>query len=381
MCCESDNYDNSESDVVPVFNCAVNKPILNIEDFSTLRRLLRVTSLVFRFIYNARNSNNRRSGPITSSEISKALIYFIKMSQENSFSSEINNVKLNKSVNKNSKLCNFNVIIDDDNILRIKSRLTNSSLDVYEKRPIILSNDYFASLIVYDCHEQVLDNDVNETLIQVRSNFWILKARQFIKSIVYNCRVCKKFHAKRGQQNIAPLPNDRIEKSQPFEVTGVDFAGPLYLKDGSKVYISLFTCAVTLNVHLELLSSLNTECFIQSLRRFFGRREKFQLEWKFIVEGAPWWGGFWERLVRSVKKCLKCVLGKVSLMYEELNTVLIAVEAVINSRPLTCVCNDVNEPDPLTPSHFTVGSRLTTLPSPKLNANSIYVELTKKWKY
>ncbi|GFR02557.1 hypothetical protein TNCT_490321 [Trichonephila clavata] len=107
MCCESDNYDNSESDIVPVFNCAVNKPILNIEDFSTLRRLLRVTSFVFRFINNARNSN-RRSGPITSSETSKPLIYFIKMAQESSFSSEINNIKLNKSVNKNSKLCNFN---------------------------------------------------------------------------------------------------------------------------------------------------------------------------------------------------------------------------------------------------------------------------------
>ncbi|GFQ65620.1 major facilitator superfamily domain-containing protein 6 [Trichonephila clavata] len=88
------------------------------------------------------------------------------MSQENSFSSEINNIKLNKSVNKNSKLCNFNVMIDYDYILRIKSRLTNSSLDVYEKHPIILSNDYFASLIVYDCHEQVLHNGVKETLIQ-----------------------------------------------------------------------------------------------------------------------------------------------------------------------------------------------------------------------
>ncbi|GFR00322.1 integrase catalytic domain-containing protein [Trichonephila clavata] len=342
ICCDSEESCSMccESDIVPVFNCAVNKSILNIENFSTLRRLLRVTSLVFRFIYNARNSNNRKSGPITSSETSKALIYFIKMSQENSFSSEINKIKLNKSVNKNSKLCNFNVRIDDDNILRIKSRLSNSSLDVYEKHPIILSNDYFASLIVYDCHEKVLHNGVNETLIQVRCKFWILKARQFIKSIVYNCRVCKKFHAKSGGQNIVPLPNDRIEKSQPFEIAGVDFAGPLYLKE-----------------------------------------EKFQLEWKFIVEGAPWWGGFWERLVRSVKNCLKCVLGKTSLMYEELNTVLIEVEAVINSRPLTYVYNDVNEPDPLTPSHFTVGSRLTTLPSPKLNANSINVELTKKWKY
>jgi len=29
------------------------------------------------------------------------------------------------------------------------------------------------------------------------------------------------------------------------------------------------------------------------------------IEWRFNLEAAPWQGGFWERLIRSVKKCLK----------------------------------------------------------------------------
>lgn len=67
------------------------------------------------------------------------------------------------------------------------------------------------------------------------------------------------------------------------------------------------------------------------------------------------WGGFWERLVRSVKVILRKVLGRAELNFEEMCTLLTEAEAIINSRPLTYVHNDVNEPQPLTPAHFLVG--------------------------
>ncbi|GBN58937.1 hypothetical protein AVEN_19804-1 [Araneus ventricosus] len=161
----------------------------------------------------------------------------------------------------------------------------------------------------------------------------------------------------RYEEIAAPLPPDRIEKSQHFEVSGIDFAGPLILRDGSKVYIALFTYAVNRGIRLELISSLTTECFIQAFRRFISRRGVYKIvysdntktfkrankelkylyklcknenvsrfivnngiTWKFIIEAAPWWRGFWERLVRSVKTCLKRILGKSSLTYEELYT-------------------------------------------------------------
>jgi len=48
-----------------------------------------------------------------------------------------------------------------------------------------------------------------------------------------------------GQQIEAPIPSDRVKLSRPFAVTGIDFAGPLYIKvesDMHKAYTTLFTC-------------------------------------------------------------------------------------------------------------------------------------------
>ncbi|XP_014836152.1 PREDICTED: uncharacterized protein LOC106914091 [Poecilia mexicana] len=192
-----------------------------------------------------------------------------------------------------------------------------------------------------------------------------------------------------------------------------------------KSYIALFTCAVTRAVHLELVSDQTTENFLLALKRFIARRglcrviysdnamtfkradkdlkELWQnilgstltefftdkgITWKFIAERAAWWGGFWERLVRSVKTCLRKVLGKASLSFEELTTVLTEVEAVLNSRPLSYVTSDALEPQPLTPSHFLVGKRLTSLPpkiipSPHLNQvlTANREQLGRRWKY
>ena len=57
-----------------------------------------------------------------------------------------------------------------------------------------------------------------------------------------------------------------------------------------------------------------------------------QVEWKFIVEKAPWWGGYWERLVQSVKRCLKKTIGKSKLIFDELATVLVEIESTLNNR-------------------------------------------------
>ena len=48
------------------------------------------------------------------------------------------------------------------------------------------------------------------------------------------------------------------------------------------------------------------------------------------LDRAPWWGGFSERMVKSVKRCLRKMLGNFCLTYDELLTSLIEVEAVIN---------------------------------------------------
>lgn len=86
------------------------------------------------------------------------------------------------------------------------------------------------------------------------------------------------------------------------------------------------------------------------------------IEWKFITERSPWRGGWWERFRRAVKEPLHKVLGKALLAYTELNTLLVKIEGVINSRPLTAVSDDHRDPLPVTPAHLAIGRSLNQLP-------------------
>ena len=65
--------------------------------------------------------------------------------------------------------------------------------------------------------------------------------------------------------------------------------------------------------------------------------------------------------MKQVKSCLKKTLVRSKLSFDELTTILVEVEAVLNSRPLTYVYSDDVE-EPLTSSHLVIGRRLLILP-------------------
>ena len=87
-----------------------------------------------------------------------------------------------------------------------------------------------------------------------------------------------------------------------------------------------------------------------------------KIKWRFIVERSPCSGGWWERPLHSLKEPLCKVLGKGLLSYQELATVLTRIEAVINSRPLTTVSDDVRDLMPVTPAHLPLGRSLYSFP-------------------
>lgn len=133
------------------------------------------------------------------------------------------------------------------------------------------------------------------------------------------------------------------------------------------------------------MSTLSTEVFLQSFRRFVARRgrpsivysdcgknfvgasnllEKVDWEevvkktaverivWKFNPPSAAWWGGWWERLIRLLKELLRKVLGRANLNYEELSTVVCDCEVVINGRPISYISDSEQILSPLTPAMF-----------------------------
>ena len=57
--------------------------------------------------------------------------------------------------------------------------------------------------------------------------------------------------------------------------------------------------------------------------------------WLFNIERPPWWGGAFERLVKSTKCYLQKMIGRAHFLYDELLAAVTEIETVINSKPLS----------------------------------------------
>ena len=210
-----------------------------------------------------------------------------------------------------------------------------------------------------------------------------------------------------------------------FQQVGVDYAGPVRLRAGHvrkptflKAYIGVFVSFTIKAVHLELISDLTSASFIACLRRFIARRGKphtiwsdhgsnfvgaqgelmelaafldeqqkkgeisdfcssQMIQWTYIPEWAPHFGGLWESAVKSTKTHLKRILGEAKLTFEEYSTVLCQVEACLNSRPLVPVDSDEDGMEALTPGHFLIGRPLEALPDPPFTFKSKSIQ--RRW--
>lgn len=228
-----------------------------------------------------------------------------------------------------------------------------------------------------------------------------------VKKLLPNCVTCRRYE---GMPYKAPppppLPDFRVTTAPAFTFTGLDYVCPLYVKGEKKktekkVWIYLYTCVMRA-VHLDIVPDLSPKAFLRRLRRFTARRglpskivsdngttfksaskhikelmnnpgvkeylaEK-RVQWTFNLERAPWWGGLFERMVRSMKRHLRKTIGVSKLTYDELMTVTVELEMILNSRPLSYASpRDIDEP--LTPSHLLHGRRLLSLPDQSITGD------------
>ena len=118
-----------------------------------------------------------------------------------------------------------------------------------------------------------------------------------------------------------------------------------------------------LNMHLHYSNKFTTASKRFIARRGFPRLLICDNAKTFICNAVKsfllrWWGGFYDSLARSVKMPLKKILGKAKLTYEEMETVLIEVEGVINCHPLTYIYDD-DILEPLIPSYLFAGRNVS----------------------
>ncbi|XP_066603078.1 uncharacterized protein [Prorops nasuta] len=393
--------------------------------FSSLTRLIRVIAFCLRPLKNLRL---RRSGQamnklfLTSTEIVGAKVVIIRIVQQVYFANKIkilSNSTNPTTLDRNSPLRKLNPFICSiDGLLRVGGRLCHSSLNRDSKHPPILPRDSAVSrLFIHYAHVSCLHGGFTLTKARLLQHVWILGNNILIKRELRFCITCQRTKPKLAHQLMGDLPSDRVTAtSRPFEVSGIDYAGPLQLRTTKgrghksyKGYIALFVCMVTRAIHLEVVSDLTTDSFLSAFRRFVGRRgicrkmysdngttfqgaarelrelfdqaSKFYqqvaavlanegTEWVFIPPHAPHCGGIWEAGVKSTKIHLRRVVGETTLTFEELSTILVEIESCLNSRPLCALSDSIDDLHALTPGHFLINGPLGVIPSGDLTSIS-----------
>ena len=197
------------------------------------------------------------------------------------------------------------------------------------------------------------------------------------------------------KQKLASLPADRVTPNEPpFTHVGKDYFGPFEIKQGRSIvkrYGVIFTCANSRAVYLEMAYSLTTDSCIAAIGRFVARRRQIvsirsdngtnlvgaerqlrqeimkldqsrlhntlshkAIDWKFNPPASSHFGGFRERLIRTVRKVLYSLLKQQMRKFddESLQTLFCEVETVMNCRPLTKVSGDPSDLIALTPNHL-----------------------------
>ena len=382
-------------------------PLLSLASrCSSWSKLLNATVHILRFI----GKLNTRSQLIQATDLSLAELYVLKCIQALFFSKEIEQVRKGQACRPDIR--KLQPFLDGNGLLRVGGRLKHSELEFDHKFPILLpKSHHIIDLLIRHYHEKNLHTGPQMLMSILRTKFWILSARGIIRRIIRNCNVCFRSRPKPTTPMMADLPASRVLPSAAFSHTGVDYAGPFFItmkrgrgQRSHKAYLCLFICFSTKALHLEVAPDLSTDSFLNAFKRFLSRRgccdviwsdrgsnfigakgvlkevyelldtaeykSKFQselsehrIQWKLNVASCPHFGGIWESSVKNVKTHLYKVVGQQVLSLDEFNTVLVQIEALLNSRPLTFLGDDPSELQCLTPAHFLVGKPLRMLPS------------------
>ncbi|XP_059611719.1 uncharacterized protein LOC132258411 [Phlebotomus argentipes] len=417
-----------------------------VRNVSNLQRMKRVVLYVAKFIEmlgctrakgNAVDSPSSNPTPgFSVKEYRWAEQQLVRWDQENAFPDLIRQLKRGEVASiPNSHLRKLYPFLDSDGILRVGGRLEHLD-DTYSVRhPVILPKSSLTTLLLKEMHITLMHAGPQLLLSYCRQKYWPIGGRHSARSIVHGCKKCFVHKSTRETQLMGDLPKHRVTLVRAFHSVSIDCCGPFFIRTGvesrgktARVDIVVYVCTATKAVHLEVVSRLTTEKFLDSFRRFVARRglcaevhtdngrnfvgaaselkrlildnadviheeaAKMKVTWRFQPPRSPHFGGLVEAAVKSAKIHLKKVIGDQVLNYEEFLTILAQVEAVLNSRPLTVLTDDPADPQPLTPGHFLVFGPLNQLPADDFVTDNINChqrwkmcqrmvqEFTAKWK-
>lgn len=249
------------------------------------------------------------NNPLSVRELSQATRYWIKLVQSEVWCSEIDAIKKGSNLKQTSCILSLNPFLDEYEILRVGGCQENAKLSFDNCHPIILpANHQLVKLLIRTEHFRLLHAGHLLTSASLYRRYHLVGGHKAIKSITCNCVVCRRRSAKPNPQLTGQLPKECITPDAVFNKIGLDYAGPIYIKQGStrkptivKAYVCVFVSLSMKAVHIEAVSDLMSEAFIACLRRFISRRGKPTLLWS--DHGTNFVGA--KRLLKELYEFLK----------------------------------------------------------------------------
>ena len=396
------------------------------ERVSSWMRMIRLLGALKRFVRIC--SSKRLGEPSKVEDAVHAENLLLRLVQTKHFLPDIKALRGSNVVAKSSRVSKLSPFLDEKGVMRVGGRLRKIGVCDAEKHPVILpTKEPIVTRIIQYCHMEVEHLGRTTTLGDIRSRgYWLLSAHEQVRRALSKCVRCRILRGLPEKQQMGELPESRSGNAPPFTYCGVDLFGPFLVKERRselKRYGVIFTCFGCRAVHLETTTSMDTDTFILALRRFIGRRgpvrsirsdnggnfvgadnemkkairdmdhRKIQdfllsehcdwewVDWDFNPPLASNMGGVWERQIRSVRNVLSSLLKEHAsrLNDESLRTLLVEVEAIVNSRPLTVDPLSDESVEPLRPSDILTMKTKVVLPPPGVfQREDVYCR--KRWR-
>lgn len=404
--------------------------IINVKNYSSFIKIVRIIKNVFIVVHNLKVKIKKVNNSNENFFV-KATNYLIKYAQSLHFQDIIDYLN-NGPTSK--KLCpllhsKLNLFMDKDNIIRVRSKLKNSTCSFDKKFPILLFNKcHLTNIIISDYHIRCNHLGQNSLINKLRNKFWILKYVSTIKRNIIDCAICAHVNRKPLVVNQNDYRDFRVnpETSRPYAFLSVDMAGPYVVKmenNQKKVWLCLFTCFYSRHVNiiisyditaLSFLRCLQMHCFrfgtpsyiladrgsnftgAKSLlmneifndadaKNFLYENDIRNFSFDFVPTRAPRLNSLVEVLVKQVKNLIFKSIGNKIIDICDFNLMIERISFLINSRPISFKQESLGE-DPdlevITSNHLVYGyepQALEILPS-MLESNDPEDSFDPEWK-
>ena len=425
-------------ELIPAARCVmmakVDSPLIRLEKFTSLDKVLRVLANVCFFAQKVKSLARHKKFPTENVEKFEKNDFLL---DAENLLIHINQSKVRSDYEKNKlssllpKTKVVEILKHERSIIVVSGRGEKVLKVGYDKEhlPILHHEDYLAKLYMSRAHS-IDHSGVDRSLARSRNDVWIVKGRKVAKKVRENCFKCKLREKNLEKQLMAPLPETRLPPAPVFNTTSVDLFGPIEVRDTVKRRVKrkcwgvIFCCMATSAVHLECTEDYSCDSFLLSLRRFFLTRgtpaviqsdpgsqlvaaaadlgkwnfsaitewtEGSKSTWKFVPVNSQHYNGCAEAMIKSTKKQLSDLLKNRLFTKGELDTFLIEVMFILNSRPLMKKPGeDIFSGGPVTPLHLLGGRCTINVPQvdvdhkPSLKKRLCFIENTvdefwQKW--